>query len=378
MSSSRYPGRLGLIQRVLPAYRAPLFDTLAQACAGRLSIFAGQPASGEAIQTADRLEIAQLVRARNLHLGRPGLPFYLCWQVGFRDWLARWQPDALIVEANPRYLSTRGGISWMHARQRPVLGWGLGAPVLHGVLEPLRTASRRRFLAQFDALIAYSQRGADEYRQLGIPPERVFIAPNAAVPRPSSPPPLRPPDFGERPVLLFVGRLQRRKRIDDLIHACAALPAEIQPNLWIVGDGPASSEYQSLAREVYPRTRFPGARRGAELEPFFADADLFVLPGTGGLAVQEAMAHALPVIVGEGDGTQDDLVRPDNGWRIPPGNPAALAATLREALSDPDRLRSMGRESHRIVAEEANLERMVEVFLQALDSLQPSTFNFQP
>ena len=42
----------------------------------------------------------------------------------------------------------------------------------------------------------------------------------------------------------------------------------------------------------------------------FAGADLFVLPGTGGLAVQEAMSYALPVIVAKGDGTQEDLVRP--------------------------------------------------------------------
>jgi len=30
------------------------------------------------------------------------------------------------------------------------------------------------------------------------------------------------------------------------------------------------------------------------------------------------MAYGLPVIVAEGDGTQSDLVRPENGWRIPP------------------------------------------------------------
>ena len=65
---------------------------------------------------------------------------------------------------------------------------------------------------------------------------------------------------------------------------------------------------------ITPQHEFPGAKHGQELEPYFAAADLFVLPGTGGLAVQQAMAHALPVLVGEADGTQSNLVRPANGW----------------------------------------------------------------
>ena len=58
------------------------------------------------------------------------------------------------------------------------------------------------------------------------------------------------------------------------------------------------------------------------------------------------------------------------GWRVPPGDGDALAGTLRDALSDASRLRRMGRESYRIVAEEANIERMVDVFIQALKAVK--------
>jgi glycosyltransferase involved in cell wall biosynthesis len=159
--------------------------------------------------------------------------------------------------------------------------------------------------------------------------------------------------------------LQARKRIDYLLQACATLPHEIQPRLWIVGEGPALNEMKDLASRVYPQAEFFGAKHGADLEPFY-DADLFALPGTGGLAVQEAMAHGLPVIVAEGDGTQGDLARPANGWVIPPDNLPALVDALRDALCDPLRLRRMGKESHRIVSQEINLERMVEVFVDML------------
>jgi glycosyltransferase involved in cell wall biosynthesis len=169
--------------------------------------------------------------------------------------------------------------------------------------------------------------------------------------------------------ILFVGRLQVRKRIDMLLHACAQLSST--PRLVIVGDGPEREVLEELAREIYPSAEFTGAKHGDELTPYFREADLFVLPGTGGLAVQEAMSHGLPVIVAQGDGTQDDLVRQENGWQIPPNDFGALLATMKDALSDVARLRKMGKESYRLVKEEINTEKMVEVFVAALNSLRP-------
>jgi glycosyltransferase involved in cell wall biosynthesis len=221
-------------------------------------------------------------------------------------------------------------------------------------------------LSSLDGIIAYSQRGAEEYRLLGFAPQQVFVAPNAVVSRPEHPPPERPAQFSGKPRVLFVGRLQARKRIDLLLLACAALPEPIQPRLWVVGDGPARHEFQSQAASIYPAAEFTGARHGAELEEYFLQADLFVLPGTGGLAVQQAMSFGLPVIVAEGDGTQDDLVRAENGWLIPPDDLPRLTETLRTALSDPFRLRSMGQASYRLVVEQVNVEKMVEVFVKAI------------
>jgi glycosyltransferase involved in cell wall biosynthesis len=217
-----------------------------------------------------------------------------------------------------------------------------------------------------DAVIAYSQRGAEQYRALGLPSERVFVAANAVSPRPSQPPAEKIVDTAIPLTVLFVGRLQERKRLDHLLMACASIPPEIQPRLLIAGDGPERERLEALAREIYPSAEFLGAKHGPELEPYFMAADLFVLPGTGGLAVQQAMAHALPVIVARGDGTQDDLVRPENGWQIPPDDLEALQEAMKLALADPVRLRSMGKEAYRVVAEEVNIEVMVQVFLEAL------------
>ena len=359
---NRYPGRLGLQQRVFPGYRAAFFDRLAAACDGGMSLFAGLPRPVEGIVTTDRLRAARYDAGRNIHLLSGAL--YLCYQIGLLNWLQRENPDALIVEANPRYVSTPAAVRWMHGRGKPVLAWGLGTG-LKG--KGIGVKAWAAFIRQFDALIAYSQRGADEYASLGFPRENIFVAHNSVSAPPSFPLPDRPSTFNVQPSLLFVGRLQARKRVDDLLRACAQLDST--PRLVIVGDGPDRDRLQSLAGEIYPEAEFTGAKHGAELKPYFEDADLFVLPGTGGLAVQEAMSYGLPVIVAQGDGTQDDLVRQGaNGWQIPPGNFQALLSTMQEALYDVARLRQMGAESYRIVKEEINIEKMVEKFVSALNA----------
>ena len=359
---TRFPGKLALQQRVFPNYRAPFFDLLASACDGGMDLFSGLPRPVEGITVANGLQIANYRLGENAHF--LGGNFYLYYQKGLIDWLDELNPDALIVDANPRCLSTPATVKWMHQHGRPVLGWGLGAPPV----SRFRERGRVNFLRQFDALIAYSQRGANEYADLGFPLDWIFVAHNSVSPSPTWTLPARPKTFGEKPSILFVGRLQTRKNVDLLLGACAELTS--QPRLVIVGDGPERESLESLAREVYPGAEFIGARHGAELAPYFTEADLFVLPGTGGLAVQEAMSYGLPVIVAQGDGTQDDLVRAGNGWQIPPDDFDALVSTMKDALTDVARLRRMGEESYRIVKEEINIEAMVATFMRALNSFR--------
>lgn len=357
---NRFPGTLAVQQRVLPNYRAPFFELLASACDEGMSLFTGLPRGSEGITTTNHLRITNYRLGKNIHLFSGWL--YLCYQRGLIDWLEQWNPDALIVEANPRYLSTPSAVKWMQARHKPVIGWGLGSPPGRGFLR----LGRASFINQFDAMIAYSQRGADEYAALGFPPEKIFVAHNSVSAPPPFPLPPRPSIFTPKPFLLFVGRLQARKRLDLLLRACAQLAS--QPKLLIVGDGPERKSLEKLARQIYPRAEFAGAKHGAELAPYFMEADLFVLPGTGGLAIQEAMSYGLPVIVAQGDGTQDNLVRKKNGWQIPPDDFEALLSTMKDALSDAARLRRMGEESYRIVRDEINIEKMVETFVRALNS----------
>jgi glycosyltransferase involved in cell wall biosynthesis len=265
-----------------------------------------------------------------------------------------------VLEANPRYLGNLTARRWMGAAGRPVIGWGLGAAPASG----LRAWFRRSYLEGFDAMIAYSTLGAAQYRALGLPDESVFVAPNAASRRPSAMP-KRSSMRDRTPRLLFVGRLQERKRLDLLLEACRAL--EPQPELRIAGEGPDRQRLETIANRILPGTVFLGDLRGEALQAEFELADLFVLPGTGGLALQQALAFGLPVIAAEGDGSQQDMVTSENGWLVRPGDLAHLRVTLEQALALGEaRLRTMGAASFRLAQTRFNLEAMVEAFVTAL------------
>jgi glycosyltransferase involved in cell wall biosynthesis len=254
VSSPQFPGRLAVQQRVLPSYRVPFFELLAKDCAGGMSLFAGQPMAKEGIITATTLARGELENGHNLHLLSGQL--YMCYQHGLLGWLERVNPEALVLEANPRYLSSAAAARWMHSRGRPVIGWGIGAPPVSGAFEAARRARRRGFVQRFDTLVAYSERGAQEYAALGFQTDRILVAHNAVAAAPLQAAPSRPAS-PSRHTVLFVGRLQRRKRVDRLLRACSNVPA---PRLVIVGDGPERGP-ERLARTVFLMQSSPGAKR---------------------------------------------------------------------------------------------------------------------
>jgi len=360
------PINVGLLQRIVPSYRAELFSMLGEAFHEHFSLFAGDARRSENVHPAGDIAHVKRFAARNIHIleGKT----YFCWQGGLMPWLRTWNPDVLIMEANPRYLHSHHAIRWMKNRNRPVIGWGLGTG---GETNPTSMIGRQwlKFLSQFDMMISYSQKGAEEFLNMGFNPSQVVIAPNAVLRRPSAMIKRSLKFSEEGPIILYVGRLQERKKIDNLIQACDEVGKQRKLQLWIVGDGPEKESLKSMADDILPRTRFFGALHGDDVSPLFEKADLFILPGTGGLAVQEAMSYGLPVIVAEADGTQSNLVRPENGWMIQGEDVLQLTECLETALRSSEKLREMGRRSFSIVQNDVNLEIMVDVFLSAIDTV---------
>jgi len=181
------------------------------------------------------------------------------------------------------------------------------------------------------------------------------------VPHPA--PPVERAAHGHDGSLLFVGRLQSRKRVDLLLEACASLAVPVE--LWIVGDGPARPELESLARRVFPAARFHGDQRGPALEELFDQADLFVLPSRSESfpnALLEAMAAGLPAVASAVGGVLELVDHGRTGLLVPPGDAGALAGALSRLLTEPALSRAIGRAARAHVEVTYSFERMVAGF----------------
>ncbi|MFO7599758.1 MAG: glycosyltransferase family 4 protein [Candidatus Desulfacyla sp.] len=149
-------------------------------------------------------------------------------------------------------------------------------------------------------------------------------------------------------VVLFVGMNFEIKRLGlimeglgDLIHT-KDRGADLK--LLVVGKGDALP-YQALARRVGigERIIFAGVTR--EVETYYLASDIFVMPSvfdTFGMAVLEAMAAGLPVVITQKVGARDLLTDGVQGFILgDPPNPVALAAKI-ALLLNPERRTKMG------------------------------------
>jgi phosphatidylinositol alpha 1,6-mannosyltransferase len=176
------------------------------------------------------------------------------------------------------------------------------------------------------------------------------------------------------PTVLFVGRLDPEKRVDELIRAFAALPTDLPGRLEIVGDGGRREEWTALAADLgmAERVCFRGFVSDEELLEAYAGADLFCMPGIAelqSLVTLEAMAAGLPVVAADAMALPH-LVRPGrNGWLYTPGDVPELTTRLAALLGDAATRRRMGAASREMVAAhaiEATLDRFEGIYAQVL------------
>jgi glycosyltransferase involved in cell wall biosynthesis len=158
------------------------------------------------------------------------------------------------------------------------------------------------------------------------------------------------PAVGDRPIVLFIGRLHPVKGLVDLLlPAFAQLPTDAFLVL-VGGRDPHAPEHEAEVRRTIDELRLQDRVALLEAVPprdrwaLFDGAAIFVLPSVSenfGMVVSEAMARAVPVVVADTVQSCEHVRAADCG-RITPRDPARLAAHLRELLQNPDLRRDYG------------------------------------
>lgn len=156
-------------------------------------------------------------------------------------------------------------------------------------------------------------------------------------------------------VVLFVGRLEASKGLQELLSAFArAVAEENDLCLAIAGDGSLRAHVETIAAKPDCRVTYLGRLSGDDVLCAYLAADLLVLPSLfepWGLVINEAMACGLPVIVSDRVGCADDLVRPgETGLVVGAGREIDLASAIRQLARDEPARRHMGQTAERLIS----------------------------
>jgi phosphatidylinositol alpha-mannosyltransferase len=227
-------------------------------------------------------------------------------------------------------MSTTANVGTFHAFAHSNVGYFYGRPILQPYLQHLN-----RGIAVSEPARAFVNRYFPNF-PLRVIPNGVDVS----VYRPGLAPirHLRDDRFN----ILFVGRLEKRKGLGDLLRAYRAIrPRVPRSRLIIVGDGPLRGRVESyITRHRLPDVVMAGFVPDSVKPRYYNSADIFCAPATGaesfGIVLLEALASGLPVVATEVPGYMSVLEPGRDSVTVQPQNWRELAASLVILARDPD------------------------------------------
>ena len=226
--------------------------------------------------------------------------------------------------------------------------------------------------------IANSRETSDRLSRIGISGERVVVN-HIGVSVPDTPPTRQE---SERLTIVYLGRLVDCKGPDLVIRAFEiACSRGLNARLIIAGDGPLwlTCELMRLRSTVADSIVMRGPVNEAEGQHLLRTADIFTAhhckgPVSNqveafGVSVVEAMAAALPVVVGRSGGVTEIVRDRIDGHVIEPGDVQAHAEALLDLAASAQRRRDMGMSgwsrARECFTHEAGIERLRHILFSS-------------
>lgn len=271
-----------IIQGTIPPYRIPFFEELGKVYDVTVLFFRGNPPPGglKAIKFD-----GGVYKVNHMHI-TPGVYSiarnYDCVIIMFDLW---WLNLSLLP-----FMLGNGDTR--------VILWGHGIGRTNGF--KLATYLRRLIAAKARAIIFYTQETKEFFLQkVSISADKCFVANNTILVKQ---PPV-PEAANGRSYFIYLGRIQPRKRLDQLIRAYMQLSDEVKNayQLLIIGDG-EPNEKAALRRlvallKLSGNVLFePGTFNEDTIAARYSGALAYVSPGAVGLGVVQSFAHGVPVI----------------------------------------------------------------------------------
>ena len=174
------------------------------------------------------------------------------------------------------------------------------------------------------------------------------------------------------PKILWVGRFDKVKRVDNLIMAMEDVIQEIpEAKLTLVGYGYEENNLKKLTKrlELNKHVEFVGKKTGVDLIREYKSSHLFVLPSSSEgqpITLLEAMACGLPIIATKTGGIPEIVKEGVNGLLVPPNGDNDLADAIIWCLKNKN---DFGQKGHEIVKKLNSWDEISEETLSAYKSL---------
>lgn len=292
----------------------------------------------------------------------------------------------IAAKTNPRIIQTHNGKSHLLLKAlRDLRAHRLWFAFQHGYQHTnlkLRLYNQvdRLSLRSADCVVSVCQAFAPRLIAYGVKPGRIRILHNAAAPALPIPEPERAQlctrlgiRTGES-VLLTIGRLSLEKGHADLLCALARLSSSgLEWKLVIVGFGPERAALGELARSLGIGQQVIFAGFHADVAPYYAIADLFILPshseGSSNVLL-EAMMAGVPIVATRAGGNPEIVLHEDTGLLVPVGDHAALADAIARVMRQPELaarlIKSACARATSEFSEERYRRRLVRLYAEAL------------
>ncbi len=271
-------------------------------------------------------------------------------------------------------------VAWL--RRKPIILWredwawedtSLKSKLIRPLIKwMIRTSS---------AIVVPGSKHQEYFLQLGSRPEKIFIMPNVSNQALHEDDSQRSEDLTEdlnlegKKIILYVGRLIKRKGVQYLLEALSRIQSE-DAILLIAGEGEYRKELEGMVRELEldDKVIFTGNVPQEELNSYYMLSDLVVVPsityGIGDpwvLVLNEAMYFKNPVIATDAVGAASDMIHDgENGFMVPEKDASALAQCMDKILEDDNLTHKMGLESYKIIQERFRYVNMVNGFESAV------------
>jgi glycosyltransferase involved in cell wall biosynthesis len=377
--------KIVIIQRICAHYNVPLFERLANIDDIDLIVYYGDSryAKNQRLQNATNIDGFKNKKLFTLYfqfkLRGQLFPIFLNPTILFH--LLKDKPDVIICEGESNLPNNLAVVLYAKLTNTPYVWWGLGRvrsnkpSVLRRIFNPLIGY----MLRNATAILAYSTFAKEFYSSYGVSKDKIFVAYNCVDTEKVKADIVKYKNLVDttkkalgldsKKIILFVGSFTEEKKIENLIEAYDLVKQqEINVSLLLVGDGEIRNELEQLVKEKKLEDVIFVGKKIEDVSLYFLMADVFVLPGEGGLAINQAMIHGLPIITVPADGTELDMVINDkNGYIVESDNIKALAEAIIKVIKDDNLRNKMGQESEVLTEEKFNIETMVNVIISCIN-----------